>query len=76
MLPSLNGKLHAMAMRVPVPDGSITDLVANLSRDVSLDEVNAAFKAAADVQAQSRAQVITATRLTPTTFQSTLCNGC
>ncbi|HSF85273.1 MAG TPA: type I glyceraldehyde-3-phosphate dehydrogenase [Acidimicrobiia bacterium] len=48
VLPSLDGKLQAMAMRVPVPDGSITDLVANLSRDVSLDEVNAAFKAAAE----------------------------
>ena len=35
-------------MRVPVPDGSITDLVAVLNRDVSLEEVNAAFKAAAD----------------------------
>ncbi len=48
VLPSLNGKLHAMAMRVPVPDGSITDLVANLSREVSLDEVNEAFKTAAE----------------------------
>lgn len=37
-----------MAMRVPVPDGSITDLTANLSQDVSFDEVNAAFAAAAD----------------------------
>ena len=48
VLPTLNGKLHGMAMRVPVPDGSITDLVATLTRDVSLDEVNAVFKAAAD----------------------------
>jgi glyceraldehyde 3-phosphate dehydrogenase len=48
VLPTLDGKMQAMAMRVPVPDGSITDLVATLSRDVSLDEVNAAFKAAAD----------------------------
>ncbi len=48
VLPSLDGKLQAMAMRVPVPDGSITDLVANLSRDVGLDEVNAAFRAAAE----------------------------
>jgi glyceraldehyde 3-phosphate dehydrogenase len=47
VLPSLNGKLAAMAMRVPVPDGSITDLVANLSRDVTLDEVNGAFADAA-----------------------------
>ena len=48
VLPNLDGKMQAMAMRVPVPDGSITDLVATLSRDVSLDEVQAAFKAAAD----------------------------
>jgi len=48
VLPNLNGKMQAMAMRVPVPDGSITDLVATLARDVSLDEVQAAFKAAAD----------------------------
>jgi glyceraldehyde 3-phosphate dehydrogenase len=48
VLPGLDGKMQAMAMRVPVSDGSITDLVATLSRDVSLDEVNAAFRAAAD----------------------------
>ncbi len=48
VLPSLNGKLHGMAVRVPVPDGSITDLVATLARPVTLDEVNAAFKEAAD----------------------------
>jgi glyceraldehyde 3-phosphate dehydrogenase len=35
-------------MRVPVPDGSVTDLVAILSRDVTVDEVNAAYAAAAD----------------------------
>ncbi len=48
VLPKLDGKLQAMAMRVPVPDGSITDLVATLGRDVSLDEVNEAFRVAAD----------------------------
>ncbi len=48
VLPNLNGKMQAMAMRVPVPDGSITDLVATLSRDVTLEEVQEAFKAAAD----------------------------
>ncbi len=35
-------------MRVPVPDGSVTDLVVQLPREVSKDEVNAAFKAAAE----------------------------
>ena len=47
VLPSLNGKLQGMAMRVPVPDGSITDLVAVLARDVSLAEVNDAYAKAA-----------------------------
>lgn len=48
VLPNLNGKMQAMAMRVPVQDGSATDLVVILSRDVTLDEVNAAFRAAAE----------------------------
>jgi len=47
VLPHLKGKLDGMAMRVPVPDGSITDLVANVGRDVTVEEVNAAFAAAA-----------------------------
>ena len=37
-----------MAMRVPVPDGSVTDLVVELNREVTKDEVNAAFRAAAE----------------------------
>src|SRR6186997_2683686 len=48
VLPHLKGKLDGMSMRVPVPDGSVTDLVATVSRDVTVDEVKAAFKAAAD----------------------------
>jgi glyceraldehyde 3-phosphate dehydrogenase len=48
VLPHLAGKLDGMAMRVPVPDGSVTDLVATLSREVSVDDVNAAFSAAAE----------------------------
>jgi glyceraldehyde 3-phosphate dehydrogenase len=47
VIPELQGKLDGMAMRVPVPDGSVTDLVAVLSREVSADEVNDAFKSAA-----------------------------
>jgi glyceraldehyde 3-phosphate dehydrogenase len=46
--PELQGKVDGMAMRVPVPDGSITDFVARLDTEVSADEVNAAFKQAAD----------------------------
>ncbi|MFF0567685.1 type I glyceraldehyde-3-phosphate dehydrogenase [Streptomyces sp. NPDC004041] len=48
VLPQLKGKLDGMAMRVPVPTGSATDLVVTLQREVTKDEVNAAFKKAAD----------------------------
>ncbi|WP_369033709.1 MULTISPECIES: type I glyceraldehyde-3-phosphate dehydrogenase [Streptomyces] len=48
VLPQLKGKLDGIAMRVPVPTGSATDLVVQLSREVTKDEVNAAFKKAAD----------------------------
>ncbi len=48
VLPSLAGKLDGMAMRVPVPDGSTVDLVVELGRDVTVEEVNAAVKAAAE----------------------------
>jgi glyceraldehyde 3-phosphate dehydrogenase len=48
VLEHLKGKLDGMAMRVPVPDGSVTDLVATLGRDATVEEVNAAFKAAAE----------------------------
>ncbi len=46
--PELQGKIDGMAMRVPVPDGSITDFVARVSTDASAEDVNAAFKQAAD----------------------------
>ena len=48
VIPELNGKLHGMALRVPVSDGSITDFVADLERDVTVEEVNAAYQAAAE----------------------------
>ncbi|HVT20268.1 MAG TPA: type I glyceraldehyde-3-phosphate dehydrogenase [Mycobacteriales bacterium] len=48
VLPELNGKLDGYSLRVPIPTGSITDLSANLSRPASVDEVNQAFRAAAD----------------------------
>jgi glyceraldehyde 3-phosphate dehydrogenase len=47
-LPALAGKLDGIAMRVPVMDGSVTDLVVQLERAVTEDEVNAAYQAAAD----------------------------
>ncbi|UCG39897.1 MAG: type I glyceraldehyde-3-phosphate dehydrogenase [Acidimicrobiia bacterium] len=48
VLPELAGKLDGMAMRVPVPDGSTVDLVVELEQDVTVEEVNAAVKAAAE----------------------------
>ena len=47
VIPELKGKLDGMAMRVPVADGSVTDLVCVLEREVSVDEVNEAFGGAA-----------------------------
>ena len=43
VLPELNGKLHGVAFRVPTSTGSITDFTANLSRDVTVEEVNEAY---------------------------------
>jgi glyceraldehyde 3-phosphate dehydrogenase len=48
VLPNLQGRLDGIAMRVPVPDGSTVDLVVELEKDVTVEEVNAAVKAAAD----------------------------
>ena len=48
VLPELEGKLDGRALRVPVPDGSITDLVVQVERSASIEEINAAYKAAAE----------------------------
>ena len=48
VLPELNGKLHGIAYRIPTSIGSATDFVADLKQNVTRDEVNAAFKEAAD----------------------------
>ncbi len=48
VLPELKGKLDGYALRVPVPTGSATDLTVTLGRETSVEEVNAAFKTAAD----------------------------
>jgi glyceraldehyde 3-phosphate dehydrogenase len=48
VIPELKGKLDGMAMRVPVPDGSVTDLVCVLSREATKDEVNEAYSSRAD----------------------------
>jgi glyceraldehyde 3-phosphate dehydrogenase len=48
VMPDLQGKVDGMAMRAPVPTGSIIDLVVRLSRDVTTDEVNGAYERLAD----------------------------
>lgn len=48
VIPELKGKMDAIAIRVPVPDGALTDIVAHLKQDVSIETVNAAFQAAAE----------------------------
>ena len=48
VIPSMKGKSHGIALRVPVPDVSVVDLVALLKRETTAEEVNAAFKRAAE----------------------------
>jgi glyceraldehyde 3-phosphate dehydrogenase len=48
VLPDLKGKLDGYALRVPIPTGSATDLTVDLVREASVEEINAAYKAAAD----------------------------
>jgi glyceraldehyde 3-phosphate dehydrogenase len=48
VIPELKGKLDGMAMRVPVADGSVTDLVCVLTRSATVDDLNEAFRSAAD----------------------------
>tara|TARA_B110000211_G_scaffold43417_1_gene45516 strand:- start:96 stop:494 length:399 start_codon:yes stop_codon:yes gene_type:complete len=47
VMPELAGKLDGLAMRVPIPDGSIVDLVLELDSDVTVESINAAMQAAA-----------------------------
>lgn len=49
VIPELKGKMDGVAMRVPVPDGSVVDLVAIVEKETTIEEVNKAFKKAADV---------------------------
>ncbi len=50
VIPALSGKLDGIALRVPVPDGSVTDLTCVLANDVTRDDVNAALKKASQSQ--------------------------
>ncbi len=48
VIPELKGKLDGLSMRVPTPDGSVVDLVCELTRNVTKEEINAAFKEASE----------------------------
>jgi len=48
VIPELKGKLDGFSLRVPVSDGSVVDLVAELKKDVTIEQVNAAIKSAAN----------------------------
>lgn len=48
VIPELKGKLNGMAMRVPTPDGSVTDFVVELKKEVTAEDINAAMKKAAE----------------------------
>ena len=48
VIPELNGKLHGFAVRAPVPTGSVVDLTVEVNRETTVEEVNAAMKAAAE----------------------------
>jgi glyceraldehyde 3-phosphate dehydrogenase len=48
VIPDLNGKLHGMAVRAPVPTGSVVDLTAEVERETTVEEVNDALRAAAE----------------------------
>jgi len=52
VIPSLEGKMEAMALRVPVPDGAITEVVALLNKEVSIDDINGAFLKASQDELQ------------------------
>ncbi len=52
VIPALEGKMEAMALRVPVPDGAITEVVALLNKDVTKEALNATFKKASESELQ------------------------
>ncbi|MFQ6105753.1 MAG: type I glyceraldehyde-3-phosphate dehydrogenase, partial [Candidatus Hydrothermarchaeaceae archaeon] len=58
VIPELAGKLDGMSLRVPTPNGSINDLVAELDKEVTREELNAAFKKAAEGELRGIMQYI------------------
>jgi glyceraldehyde 3-phosphate dehydrogenase len=52
IFPELDGKIGGCGIRVPVPDGSLTDITFNVKRQVTIEEINAAFKKASETSLQ------------------------
>ncbi len=75
VLPELNGKMHGIAFRVPVATVSLVDLVAVLNRDVKVEEINAAFKAAAEGPLKGILQYVTE-ELVSSDFKGTTYSSC
>ena len=71
VLPELKGKLNGMAMRVPTPNVSVTDLVVELKVNVTVDEVNAALKAASEGPLKGILELHRRCRLYPATTMAT-----
>ena len=76
VIPELAGRLDGVAVRVPVEDGSLTDLAAVLARDVTADEVNAAFEAAAGAGLGATSCATAPTRSCPVTSSATPPRAC
>lgn len=57
VMPELAGKIEASAMRVPVPDGSLTDLIVELKNEASADQINQAFREASEASLKGYLQV-------------------
>lgn len=57
VLPDLAGRIEASAMRVPVPDGSLTDLIVELNQEVTVEEVNAVFRKASQKELKGLLEV-------------------
>lgn len=70
VIPELNGKLDGAAQRVPVPTGSLTELVSLLEKEVTVDEVNAAMKAAANESYGYNEDMIVSSDIVGMTFGS------
>lgn len=85
IIPDLKGQLDGFSLRVPTPDGSITDFVATLKKEVTAEEVNAAFKKAAEGELKGiveytedpivSADIVGSTYSTIFDAQSTMANG-